>query len=232
MLLCAWGPQTGKSATAGGKARCCDVVETESTELSNSESNLQKGHETFRWLLKHQCLYFFMMDHSPMYLLFYWCSQTTNLIQIFCSISFNCCRLHMARHWSWFPWTPFFSWPVPDRSSRWLWSEPWFKTSPSSQQLSVHQITTLAELRCPAADRNRPDCVCPINFLPQSFTLFSACQWGRSGGGWKCQVTKRWPLCWSRCPFCLSWRGIVLKSRTTSAMLNHENLFAAFYKWI
>lgn len=80
--------------------------------------------------------------------------------------------------------SPPNSWPVADLCSQWHQSEPWLETTPSSQWLSVHQITTLAELRGPAADTNRPGCVCPINFLPHNFTLFSACQWGRSGGGW------------------------------------------------
>lgn len=76
------------------------------------------------------------------------------------------------------PMHPPISWPVSDLCSRWHWREPWFKTSPSSQWLSVNQITTLAGLRGPAADTNRPGCLCPINFLPHSFTLFSACQRG------------------------------------------------------
>lgn len=96
------------------------------------------------------------------------------------------------------PMHPPTSWPVTDLCSRWHWREPWFKTSPSSQWPSVHQITTLAGLRGPAADTNRPGCLCPINFLPHCFTLFSACQRGQSGGCWKCLMgTAKWPQGWS-----------------------------------
>lgn len=84
--------------------------------------------------------------------------------------------------------SPPISWPVADLCNQWHQNEPHLETVPSSQWLSVHQITTLAELWGPAVDTNKLGCVCSINFLPHNFTLFFACQWEQSGGGWKCLV--------------------------------------------
>lgn len=100
----------------------------------------------------------------------------------------QCCIIHSIDRCvlSLVPMHPTIIWPLADLCSR---SELWFKTSPSSQWLSVHQITTLAKLRGPTADIIRPGCLCPINFLPHSFTPFSACQCGQSGGDWKCLLT-------------------------------------------
>lgn len=139
------------------------------------------------------------------------CVDLHCLIQLYNAQRWLLCCLVSSCDPSLVPMHPPISWPVADLHRRWHRSELWFKTSQRSQWLSVHQITTLAALRGPAADIIRPGSLCPVNFLPHSFTPFSACQWRRqveAGNAawpqrWPQKWPQRWPQWWPHCQFCL-----------------------------